>query len=79
MKDIKITNYTTKDWLKGMGSIFCFIFLGNQAVRSFIEGDWLHGLMFSLGALGWMLIYLRVNKEIRKKNPQEGDVHYKEM
>ena len=71
MKEIKITNYTTKDWLKGMGSMFCFIFLGQWAIRAFVESDWFHGLMLSLGALGWMLIYLRLNREVREKNPQE--------
>ncbi len=71
MKEIKITNYTTMDWLKGMGSMLCFIFLAQQAIRAFVEGDWFHGLMQSLGAIGWMLIYLRLNKEIREKNPQE--------
>ncbi len=71
MKEIKITNYTTMDWLKQMGSIFCFIFLGQWAIRAFMESDWFHGLMNSLGALGWLLIYLRINREIDKKNPRE--------
>ena len=71
MKEIKITNYTTKDWLKETGSMFCAVFLGTQAVRTFVEGDWIHGLMHSLGALGWMLIYLRLNREVHEKNPQE--------
>ena len=57
MREIKITDYTMRDWLQ------C-------AVRAFIEGDWLHGLMHSLGALGWALVYLHISKEIREKNPQ---------
>ncbi len=71
MKEIKVTNYTTKDWLRQMGSMFCFLFLGQWAIRAFMESDWIRGLMDSLGVLGWMLIYLRINREIHRKNPQE--------
>ncbi len=71
MKEMKITNYTTKDWLKQMGCMLCFIFLGQWAFRAFIEGDWFHGLLHSLGAIGWMLIYLYINKSIERKNPRE--------
>ena len=71
MKTFKITNYTTVDWLKQMGSFFCSIYLGQIAIRTFVEGDWWQGLWFSLGAIGWLLIYLRINKSIHEKNPQE--------
>ena len=71
MKEIKITNYTTKDWLRQMGSMFPFLFLGQWAIRAFMESDWFHGLMHSLGAFGWLLIYLRINREIHRKNLQD--------
>jgi len=71
VKHIKITNYTTWDWLKQFGSMFCSLFLAQWAFRSFMEGDWLQGVMHCLGTAGWMLIYLRINREIQRKNPQE--------
>ena len=71
MKDFKITNYTTMDWLKQMGSMLCFIYLVQLAIHEFVESDWFHGLMTSLGALGWLLIYIRINREIHRKNHQE--------
>lgn len=70
MKEIKITNYTTKDWLKQFGSMFCSLFLAQWAFHAFKDGDWFHGTMHCLGAVGWLLIYLRINREIRRKNPQ---------
>ena len=70
MREIKITDYKMRDWLRQLGSMGCFLFLFQCAVRAFIEGDWLQGLMHCLGALGWALVYLHISKEIREKNPQ---------
>ena len=71
MREMKITNYTTRDWLKQMGSLFCFLAVAQCAFLVFQEGNWYFGIMFCLGAVGWMIIYTHINKNIEKKNPQE--------
>ena len=71
MKQIKITNYTTRDWLKQMGVLFCLMALAQASFREFIAGNYLVACGFLLGAAGWTIIYLLVMKDIEKRNPQE--------
>ena len=67
----KITDYTTKDWLKQMGSMFCFLILGQAFFRKLFAGDYLVACGWLLGAAGWAIIYFQIMKGIEKKNPQE--------
>ena len=72
MKNIKITNYTTKDWLKQMGSMFCIIMLGQFAFRSIIDSkDYFSAFIAIVGIVGWGIVYHIIMKDIRKRNPQE--------
>ena len=50
MKQVKITNYTTKDWLKKTNISFCIILLGIFTTLSFKdEKDYVAGLLTKLG------------------------------
>ena len=72
MKNIKITNYTTKDWLKQMGAMFCIIMLGQFAFRSiFNSKDYSCAFIAIVGIVGWGIVYHIIMKDIRKRNPQE--------
>ena len=71
MKHIKITNYTTQDWLKQMGTFFCSMALAQAFLRKLLAGDYLTACGWLLGAVGWLIIYLQIMKGIEKKNPQE--------
>ena len=71
MREMKITNYTTRDWLKKFGSFLCAVLLGQWTFLAFKEGDWYYGIMLCLGAVGWILVHIHINKSIEKKNPQE--------
>ena len=72
MKDFKITNYTTKDWLKQMGTMFCIIMLGQFALRSILDNeDYISAFVGIVGIVGWGIVYHIIMKEIRKRNPQE--------
>jgi hypothetical protein len=72
MKEIKITNYTTKDWLKQIAVGFCIISLGNFAIRSFIDDkDYIDGVVGIVGVVGWFFVYNFINKDIQKRNPQD--------
>ena len=69
MKQIKITNYTTKDWLKKSATMFCIILLGTFTTLSIKdEKDYVAGLFGSLGLAGWFIVYYIILKDIRKKN-----------
>ena len=69
MKQIKITNYTTKDWLKKSATLFCIILLGIFTTLSFKdEKDYVAGLFGILGLAGWFIVYYIILKDIRKKN-----------
>ena len=72
MKNFKITNYTTKDWLKQMGAMFCIIMLGQFTLRSILDNeDYISAFMGIVGIVGWGIVYHIIMKEIRKRNPQE--------
>jgi len=72
MKDIKITNYTTKDWLKQMGVMFCIIMLGQFTLRSALDNkDYISTFIGIVGIVGWSIVYHNIMKGIRKRNPQE--------
>ena len=71
MKHIKITNYTIKDWARQMGTMFCFLTLGQAFIRKLVAGDYILACGFLLGAAGWMIVYLQITKAIEKKNSQE--------
>ena len=69
MKQIKITNYTTKDWLKKSATMFCIILLGIFTTLSFKdEKDYVAGLFGILGLAGWFIVDYIILKDIRKKN-----------
>ncbi len=72
MKNVKITNYTTKDWLKQMGVGFCIIGLGMFAIRSFLDDkDYIASLAGLVGLAGWCVEDYILQKDIEKRNPQE--------
>ena len=72
MKEIKITNYTTNDWVKQMAVGFCIIGLGNFAIRSFIDDkDYIACVAGIVGVVGWIIVYNFINKDIQKRNPQD--------
>jgi hypothetical protein len=72
MKNVKITNYTTKDWLKQMGVGFCIISLGMFAIRSFLDDrNYIAGIAGLMGFVGWCVVYHILMKDIEKRNPQE--------
>ncbi|MBQ5937653.1 MAG: hypothetical protein IJL50_07430, partial [Bacteroidaceae bacterium] len=72
MKNVKITNYTTKDWLKQMGVGFCIIGLGMFAIRSFLDDkDYIASIAGLVGLAGWCVVDYILRKDIEKRNPQE--------
>ena len=72
MKNFKITNYTTKDWLKQIGAMFCIIMLGQFTFRSILDNeDYISAFVGIVGIVGWGIVYHIIMKEIRKRNPQE--------
>ena len=72
MKNVKITNYTTKDWLKQMGVGFCIIGLGMFAIRSFLDDrNYIASIAGLMGFAGWCVVYHILMKDIEKRNPQE--------
>ena len=67
----KITNYTTKDWLKQMGVGFCIISLGMYAIRSFLDDrNYIAGIAGLVGFVGWCVVYQILMKDIEKRNPK---------
>lgn len=69
MKQIKITNYTTKDWLKQIATMFCISLLGTFTILSIKdEKDYVAGLFGILGLAGWFIVYYIILKDTRKKN-----------
>lgn len=69
MKQIEITNYTTKDWLKQIGAQFCIMLLGVFTLLSFKDDkDYVAGFFGLLGIAGWAIVYYIILKDIRKKN-----------
>ncbi len=72
MKNVKITNYTTKDWLRQMGVGFCIIGLGMFAIRSFLDDkDYIASIAGLVGLAGWCVVDYILWKDIEKRNPQE--------
>ena len=72
MKNVKITNYSTKDWLKQMGVGFCIIGLGMFAIRSFLDDkDYIVSIAGLVGLAGWCVVDYILQKDIEKRNPQE--------
>ena len=70
MKHRKITNYTTKDWLKQMGILLCLNGLGIYAFRScFTNNDYVSTFACAVGAAGWAIVYFIFMKDIDKRNP----------
>ena len=69
MKQIKITNYTTKDWLKQIATMFCINLLGTFIILSIKDDkDYVAGFFGVLGLAGWFIVYHIILKDIRKKN-----------
>ena len=73
MKDVKITNFTTKDYCILFLISACYIGLSIEAYNNIIEGEYFRAAGAALGALGWIVLYFRKTKEIRDKNPQDKD------
>ncbi len=71
MKDIKITNYTARDWLLQLLCLFAFTGLLQASLRKLIEGRYLVAALFFVGCIGWFLFYREKMKEFKKKNPQD--------
>jgi len=72
MKEIKITNYTTKDWVKQSSVMLCIVILTQFTILSFLDDkDYIAALMGIVGIVGWGIVYHIIMKEIRKRNPQE--------
>ena len=72
MKDIKITNYTTKDWVKHSSVMLCIVILTSFTTLSiFNDKDYIGAFMGIVGIVGWGIVYHIIMKEIRKRNPQE--------
>ena len=70
MKHRKIVNYTTKDWLKGMGVWFCLTGLGMYAFHScFTNKDYVSSFICVVGIVGWAIVYFILQKDIDKRNP----------
>jgi hypothetical protein len=54
-----------------MGTMFCFLILGQAFIRKLVAGDYILACGFLMGTVGWMIVYLQITKAIEKKNPQE--------
>lgn len=71
MKHIKITNYTTKDWLKQVAAMMAMVVIVQMLFRSLKDEEWMHAAGHLIGFVGWTLIYFRIMKNLKKKNPQD--------
>lgn len=72
MRNIKITNYTTKDWLKSIGVMFCIMSLGQFTIHLILDDkDYIGAFMGIVGIVGWGIVYHIIMENIRKKNPQD--------
>lgn len=52
-----------------MAYLVCCCFLTNWAFRSFfIDEEYVRGILHTLGAIGWVILYLNYMKKVEKKN-----------
>lgn len=71
MRHYKITDYTITDWLKQSASLMAIILLGRMLVESTAKGNYAYAMGHALGMAGWIVIYLRIMKDLRLRNPQD--------
>ena len=71
MGHYKITDYTVTDWLKQAACLMAVIRLGRMLVESTAEGNYAYAIGHALGMAGWIVIYLRIMKDLRLRNPQD--------
>ena len=71
MRHYKITDYTVTDWLKQAASLMAIILLGRMLVESTAKGDYAYAMRHALGLAGWIVIYFRIMKDLRLRNPQD--------
>ncbi|MGN1256922.1 MAG: hypothetical protein ACI4UA_07145 [Bacteroidaceae bacterium] len=71
MKHFRITSYTTSDWLKQLALLLVLCLLGRLLIASLSHGHYVYAAGLSLGMAGWAVIYLRMMRRLRDKNPQD--------
>ena len=71
MGHYKIKDYTVTDWLKQAACLMAVILLGRMLVESTAEGNYADAIRHALGLAGWIVIYLRIMKDLRLRNPQD--------
>ena len=62
MKNFRITSYTTSDWLKQLVLML---------IASLSHGHYVYAAGHALGMAGWAVIYLRMMRRLRDRNPQD--------
>ena len=71
MRHYKITDYTVTDWLKQAACLMAVILLGRMLVESTAKGNYAYAIGHALGLAGWIVIYLRIMKDLRLRNPED--------
>lgn len=71
MKNFWITSYTTSDWLKQLVLLLVLCLLGRLLIASLSHGHYVYAAGHALGMAGWAMIYLRMMRRLRDRNPQD--------
>lgn len=71
MNHFKITDYTTQDWIKQVIAMMAIMVMAQMLFQSLTEKDWPHAIGHLIGIMGWAVIYVRMMKKLRNKNPQD--------
>ena len=61
-------NYTVKDWCQEVACLFLFIGMAQTCFRDLMNERYLRAVTDGIGMAGWGIIYMHINKSIRKKN-----------
>ena len=71
MRHIKITDYTISDWMKQAGVLMVLAILARMTITSVARENYVHAIAHTLGLAGWIMIYFRMMKGLRERNPQD--------
>ncbi|MGN0232847.1 MAG: hypothetical protein ACI4B5_00305 [Bacteroidaceae bacterium] len=70
MKHFKITDYKTSDWFRQFSALLVICLLGRLLFTSVISGHYAYAAGHALGLAGWFMVYLRMMRTLRERNPQ---------
>ena len=71
MRHIKFTDYTISDWMKQAGVLMVLAILARMTITSVARENYVHTIGHTLGLAGWIMIYFRLMKKLRERNPQD--------